>query len=101
MTTDRAAGPGGTVQGAQVTARIALLLRLVGRAPAGALTVVVDNRDKGVNHNVHFASVKGSPATDLEEGPSTQQLELTLAAGTYAYVCDLHTNMTGTLTVSG
>ena len=37
MTTDRAAGPGGTVQGAQVTARIALLLRLVGRAPAGAL----------------------------------------------------------------
>ena len=37
MTSDAVQGAGGAVQGAQVTARIALLLRLVGRAPAGAL----------------------------------------------------------------
>jgi len=51
MTADRtglaSGGPAGTVQGAQVTTRIALLLRLVGRAPAGA--VIADLvRDSGL-----------------------------------------------------
>ena len=41
----------------------------------------------------------GSPATDLEQGPSRQELDVDLAAGSYEYVCDIHPNMVGTLTV--
>lgn len=69
------------------------------RAPAGPLTIVVDNRDDGGNHNVHLPDAPGSPATELEQGPSTQELDVTLDAGGYEFVCDLHSNMVGTLTV--
>lgn len=69
------------------------------RSPAGPLTIVVDNRDDGVNHNVHLSSAEGSPATDLEPGPSRQELEVDLSDGSYEFICDLHPNMVGTLTV--
>ena len=70
------------------------------RAPAGALTIVVDNQTDGENHNVHLPDAPGSPATELEQGPSTQELDVTLESGSYEYLCDLHTNMVGTLTVA-
>jgi plastocyanin len=69
------------------------------RTPPGPLTIVVDNRDDGVNHNVHLPSAEGSPATELEEGPSQQELEVDLPPGSYEFICDLHPNMVGTLTV--
>jgi plastocyanin len=69
------------------------------RAPAGAVTIEVDNRDEGQNHNIHLPGAPGSPATDLEQGPSTQELEVDLAPGSFEYVCDIHPNMVGTLTV--
>jgi plastocyanin len=69
------------------------------RAPPGALTIEVDNRDDGVNHNVHLPDAPGSPATELELGPTTQTLDVDLEAGAYEYVCDIHPNMVGTLTV--
>jgi plastocyanin len=69
------------------------------RARPGPLTIEVDNRDDGVNHNVHLPDAPYSPATELEQGPSTQQLEVDLSPGSYEYVCDLHSNMVGTLTV--
>ena len=69
------------------------------RADVGPLTIEVDNRDDGENHNIHLPDAPGSPATDLEQGPSRQELEVELEAGTYEYVCDLHPNMVGTLTV--
>ena len=37
--------------------------------------------------------------TELETGVSAQVLQINLPAGDYSYVCDLHPNMTGTLTV--
>jgi len=70
------------------------------RAPAGPLAVEVDNRDDGQNHNIHLPTAPGSPATDLEQGPSRQALEVDLEPGDYEYVCDIHPNMVGTLTVS-
>lgn len=69
------------------------------RAEPGPLTIEVDNQDEGVNHNVHLPDAPGSPATELEPGPVTQELDVTLAAGGYEYICDLHPNMVGTLTV--
>jgi plastocyanin len=69
------------------------------RAAPGPLTIEVDNRDVDVNHNVHLPDAPGSPATDLEAGPVTQELAVTLAAGSYEFICDLHPNMVGTLTV--
>ena len=69
------------------------------QAPAGPLTIEVDNRDDGQNHNVHLPDAPGSPATDLEQGPSRQELDVDLAPGSYEYLCDIHPNMVGTLTV--
>ena len=69
------------------------------RDTAGPLTIVVDNRDDGQNHNVHLPTAKGSPATDLAQCPSEQELDVDLGAGSYEYVCDIHPNMVGTLTV--
>jgi hypothetical protein len=69
------------------------------RSPAGPLTIEVDNRDDGQNHNVHLPDAPGSPATDLDQGPSRQELEVELAPGSYEFICDIHPNMVGTLTV--
>ncbi|CAN5726941.1 hypothetical protein BH20ACT2_BH20ACT2_21420 [soil metagenome] len=62
-------------------------------------TIVVDNRDDGIAHNIHLLEAPEPNATELENGPVTQELELTLVAGEYRYVCDIHPNMTGTLSV--
>ena len=69
------------------------------RSAAGPLTIVVDNRDDGANHNLHLPTADGSPATELEPGPSQQELEVDLTPGSYEYICDIHPNMVGTLTV--
>ena len=69
------------------------------RADAGTLTIEVDNRDDGQNHNVHLPDAPGSPATELDQGPSRQELDVELEPGSYEFVCDIHPNMVGTLTV--
>ncbi len=64
------------------------------------VTFTVDNRDS-VRHNLHISGNGFSEKTELEAGPVTQELALTVPkAGTYRFVCDIHPNMTGTLTVS-
>ena len=70
------------------------------RSPDGPLTIEVDNRDEGQNHNVHLPDAPGSPATDLVKGPSRQSLDVELLPGSYEFICDIHPNMVGTLTVS-
>lgn len=69
-------------------------------AEPGELTIVVDNRDGGVNHNVHLPGLPDSPASPLAAGPSQQELSVTVDAGAYEFICDLHPNMVGTLTVA-
>jgi plastocyanin len=61
------------------------------------LTIVVDNRDDGVNHNVRLGDAPGEPHTELEAGPVIQRLEVTLDPGEYEFICDIHPNMVGTL----
>jgi plastocyanin len=74
-------------------------------APAGPITVIFDNRDGGVLHNIHFfagddADGEDVGETELEVGPIEQVLELNLEPGEYYYRCDAHpTTMEGILTV--
>jgi plastocyanin len=64
--------------------------------PAGEpVTVVIDNRDEGVDHNLDVEGAPGPHETPLEPGPSRQALTLTLPAGSYEFVCDIHPGMTG------
>ena len=68
-------------------------------APADTdFTIVIDNQDAGVQHNLDIKDTDFKTA--LETGVSAQVLEINLPAGEYDYICDLHPNMTGTLTVS-
>ena len=74
-------------------------------ATAGAVTIVFDNQESGVPHNIHVFKGKSSSGdsagqTDIESGPKKQTLKLDLTAGTYYYQCDVHPNMNGTLTVN-
>lgn len=76
-------------------------------APAGSITIRLDNQDSGVVHNVSVfpgSAAAGDPLafTELETGPVQQELVVELQPGEYHYQCDAHpTTMKGTLTVSG
>ena len=47
-------------------------------------------------------ALPGSPATDLAEGPTTQELVLDPGPpeGTHEFVCDIHPTMVGALEVA-
>jgi plastocyanin len=73
-------------------------------APAGGVTIVLDNRDNGIAHNVNvFSDGTSMGSTSPAAGPITETLALgTLAPGSYPFVCDVHPQaMHGVLTVGG
>ena len=59
------------------------------------VSIVIDNRDEGVDHNIHVEEAPEPNRTQLEEGVSRQALTVTLAPGEYEFVCDIHPAMTG------
>ncbi len=68
--------------------------------PAGQpVTIVIDNRDEGVNHNIHIEHAPEPDRTPLESGRSRQALTVDLDPGEYTFVCDLHPNMHGKIVV--
>ena len=70
----------------------------------GEVVVVLENEDEGIPHNIAFPGLEGTPATEVTEGPDTQELELHAPdePGEYEYLCQVHpTEMQGTLVVSG
>jgi plastocyanin len=73
-------------------------------APAGkAFQLTFDNKDSGVPHNVaiHKDSASGAEVFkgEIITGPASKTYDVpALDAGTYAFVCSVHPNMTGTLT---
>jgi plastocyanin len=73
-------------------------------ASAGALTIVLENRDGGTPHNIHFflgVNARGESVgeTALTNGPSEEAVDLNLVPGDYFFQCDVHPNMKGTLAV--
>ncbi len=72
-------------------------------ATAGAgFTLSFDNEDAGTPHNVDIKDASGGEVfkTDIFPGVATKTYQIPpLTAGSYTFVCDVHANMTGTLTV--
>ena len=74
-------------------------------APAGKpFTIAFNNQDAGIPHNVsiHAGGAGGQQVFlgKIVTGPIIEVYDVpALAAGTYTYVCSVHANMTGTLTV--
>ena len=71
-------------------------------APAGAAFVIhFDNKDTGQLHNVAIKDGSGAEVFKgtFVNGPGTADYQVpALTAGAYTFVCDVHANMTGTLT---
>jgi mono/diheme cytochrome c family protein/plastocyanin len=72
-------------------------------APAGkAFPILFDNQDAGTPHNVDIQDSSGTSVFKGTIFPGVAQQTYNvpaLQAGTYKFVCDVHPNMTGTLTV--
>jgi plastocyanin len=72
-------------------------------APANtAFTIHFDNQDSGVPHNMQIKDASGNAVFtgDLVTGVAQKDYSVpALPAGTYTFVCQVHANMTGTLTV--
>jgi mono/diheme cytochrome c family protein/plastocyanin len=71
-------------------------------APAGAaFTIHFDNQDNGIPHNVAIKDASGTEVFkgEIFPGPGTRDYAVpALKAGTYDFVCSVHSNMTGKLT---
>lgn len=74
-------------------------------APAGTPFVIrFDNRDAGIPHNVEIKDAMGMSIFkgELFNGLASRDYQVpALAAGIYQFVCTVHPNMVGTLTVGG
>ncbi len=72
-------------------------------APAGqGFTLTFSNQDAGTPHNVDIKDSSGATVfkTDIFSGVADKTFQVpALKAGSYPFVCDVHPNMTGTLTV--
>jgi len=74
-------------------------------APADAPFVIrFDNKDAGTPHNVEIKDANGQSVFkgEIFNGAAVKDYAVpALAAGTYQFVCTVHPNMVGTLTVGG
>jgi mono/diheme cytochrome c family protein/plastocyanin len=72
-------------------------------APADApFQIEFANNDAGIPHNVEIRDASGATVFlgDIFNGVETRTYDVpALAAGTYTFICTVHPNMTGTLTV--
>ena len=72
-------------------------------APAGqAFTLEFDNNDPGIPHNVEIKDASGASRFkgQIITGPMKGLYQIpALGAGNYMFTCDVHPNMTGTVTV--
>jgi plastocyanin len=70
--------------------------------PAGKpFQIAFNNKDNGVPHNVAIHDANGAEKFkgEIVTGPATRMYDVpALDPGTYTFVCNVHPNMTGTLT---
>ncbi len=96
-------GSGGATAGVKIVASGIQFTTTAVTAPAGqAFTLTFSNQDAGVPHNVDIKDSSGATVykTDIITGVTDKDFQApALKAGSYTFVCDVHPNMTGTLTV--
>jgi plastocyanin len=99
----QAPASGGTAAGpVQISAQGVQFEQKDVATPAGAaFTIHFDNKDAGQPHNVDIKDASGASVFkgNIITGPAAADYQVpALTAGTYTFVCDVHSNMTGTLT---
>jgi plastocyanin len=96
------AASGGTADVTITALNIAFTASSV-NAPAGkAFTILFDNQDASVPHDVYIKDGSGTQvfAGAIVTGPAQATYNVpSLAAGSYTFFCTIHSNMTGTLVV--
>ena len=99
-----ASGGGSAGQTVELTAQGIAFTTNALQAPAGApFTLHFDNQDASIPHNVQIKDASGASVFkgDIFPGVAAKDYQVpALAAGSYTFVCDVHPNMTGTLTAS-
>jgi plastocyanin len=97
--------PSGQAADVTITAKGVAFVETTVTAPADKpFTIAFDNEDQGTPHNValHEGSPTGREAFkgEIFPGVATKVYDVPpLPAGTYAFVCSVHPNMTGTATL--
>jgi len=103
--TAAAGGGGGATTALMLVAKNTLFDKSELKAKAGSVAIEVDNQDSGIPHNIHVYKGRDNSGEDMGKtefvaGPTKQTLTLTLAAGEYFFVCDIHpATMSGKLVV--
>lgn len=97
-----ASASGGTGETVSIVAQGVAFTTATVTAPAGAgFTLSFDNEDAGTPHDVQIKDAAGTEVfkTDVFPGVETRTFQVpALTAGSYTFVCTIHSNMTGTLT---
>ena len=99
------AGPSLPAADVTIVAQNIAYVTTTATAPAGkAFTIAFNNEDAGTPHNVsiHTGGAGGNQVFlgKIVTGPIVEIYDVpALPAGSYTYVCSVHANMTGTLTV--
>jgi plastocyanin len=85
----------------QLTAKDLAFDRTSFTVPADVTFAVELNNQDGVPHNVDIKGNGQSRSSEPFSGPATKTLVLAgLPAGTYTFVCSIHTDMNGTVQVT-
>jgi plastocyanin len=97
------AGPAGSPSGATVSVvakDIAFTTPAVSAKAGVAFTIAFDNQD-GAPHNIVISDGSGSQVFkgEIVSGTKVDYQVPALAAGTYGFLCEIHPDMKGTLTV--
>jgi len=98
--------PGGPVNATIVARNLAFDKRTISASPGVDMTVVLDNQDSGVLHNIAFYTNRSAATKiyvgELTAGPGklTENFKAPSSPGNYFFRCDAHPDqMTGTFVV--
>jgi plastocyanin len=98
--------PGGPVNVTIVGKNLQFDMRTVNASPGAAVTVIFDNEDPGVLHNIQFFANRNRSSSlaqsEVAAGPNQHTINFTAPAapGNYPFICDVHPDtMTGNLVV--
>jgi plastocyanin len=93
--------PGAGIGTVQISANNIAFEQTTVSAPAGTAFVITFDNKEAQPHNIQIKDGSGTSMFkgDIVQGPKQVDYQVpALPAGSYTFVCDVHPNMTGTLT---